>query len=61
MIYFFQANQAAFFYKKNASKKFKSNLFICLGLLMSCEKIKMKGNGKLTIEYWPQKMYRIDR
>ena len=39
---YFQTVQAAVFYKKNASKMFRSNLFMFLGLLVSCDKNKTK-------------------
>ena len=37
---YFEAIQAAVFYKKNASKMFKSSLFMFLDLLVSCGKHK---------------------
>ena len=45
---YFQAIQAAVFYKKNVFKIFKSNLFMFLGLLVSCDKTKKLGNEKWT-------------
>ena len=39
---YFEAIQAAVFYKKNASKMFKSNLFMFLDVLVSCDKNKTK-------------------
>ena len=37
---YFEAIQAAVFYKKNASEMFKSSLFMFLGLLASCDQNK---------------------
>ena len=37
---YFEAIQAAVFYKKNAFKMFKSSLFMFLGLPVSCDKNK---------------------
>ena len=44
---YFEAIQAAVFYKKNASKMFKSSLFMFLSLPVSCDKnkkIKLREN-----------------
>ena len=37
---YFEAIQAAVFYRKNASKMFKSSLFMFLDILVSCDKNK---------------------
>ena len=44
---YFEAIQAAVFYKKNASKMFKSSLFMFLGLPVSCEKNKKRSLEKI--------------
>ena len=44
---YFEAIQAAVFYKKNASKMFKSSLFMFLDFLVSCDKNKKLSLGKI--------------
>ena len=59
---YFQPIQAAVGSEKNLSTMFKYNLFLFLGLLVSCDKkTKVKGNEKFTIEKRPQKFGRINR
>ena len=47
---YFEAIQAAVFYKKNASEMFKSSLFMFLGLLVSCNQNRKWSLGK--IDHW---------
>ena len=44
---YFEAIQAAVLYKKNASKMFKSSLFMFLGLSVSCDKNRKLSLGKI--------------
>ena len=44
---YFKAIQAAVFYKKNASKMFKSSLFMILDILVFCDENEKCSLGKI--------------